>query len=214
MLPASASPANRGHLRPCKLPCLQARFLGLRAFSTPCQSVDFVNRLNPLKTRCFQGIEWRRRRDSNPRDAFDAYAISSRAPSTKLGDSSTEYAFFALGARKRRTKDIIAHLPRKSNTLLRKNCHELVELHVIIETFYTMIMISHARKYGTGRASRKQDISRLYRGDVFEPATLIRLIEVCDFAIDQIAQQYPAFVGRRSRRVLHCLSIMHSRKSA
>ena len=31
---------------------------------------------------------WRRRRDSNPRDAFDAYAISSRAPSTKLGDSS------------------------------------------------------------------------------------------------------------------------------
>ncbi len=31
---------------------------------------------------------WRRRRDSNPRDAFDAYAISSRAPSTKLGDFS------------------------------------------------------------------------------------------------------------------------------
>ena len=30
----------------------------------------------------------RRRRDSNPRDAFDAYAISSRAPSTKLGDFS------------------------------------------------------------------------------------------------------------------------------
>ena len=32
---------------------------------------------------------WRRRRDSNPRTAFDRYAISSRAPSTKLGDSST-----------------------------------------------------------------------------------------------------------------------------
>ena len=31
---------------------------------------------------------WRRRRDSNSRDAFDAYAISSRAPSTKLGDFS------------------------------------------------------------------------------------------------------------------------------
>ena len=30
----------------------------------------------------------RRRRDSNPRDAFDAYTISSRAPSTKLGDFS------------------------------------------------------------------------------------------------------------------------------
>ena len=36
---------------------------------------------------------WRRRRDSNPRTAFDRYAISSRAPSTKLGDSSI-YIFF------------------------------------------------------------------------------------------------------------------------
>ena len=31
---------------------------------------------------------WRRRRDSNPRDAINAYTISSRAPSTKLGDFS------------------------------------------------------------------------------------------------------------------------------
>ena len=37
----------------------------------------------------FSGIfRERRRRDSNPRDAFDAYTISSRAPSTKLGDFS------------------------------------------------------------------------------------------------------------------------------
>ena len=33
-------------------------------------------------------IFWRRRRDSNPRNAFDAYTISSRAPSTRLGDFS------------------------------------------------------------------------------------------------------------------------------
>ena len=33
-------------------------------------------------------IFWRRRRDSNPRSAFNAYTISSRAPSTKLGDFS------------------------------------------------------------------------------------------------------------------------------
>lgn len=33
-------------------------------------------------------LSWRRRRDSNPWDVFDAYAISSRAPSTKLGDFS------------------------------------------------------------------------------------------------------------------------------
>ena len=34
------------------------------------------------------GFCWRRRRDSNPRTACDGYTISSRAPSTKLGDSS------------------------------------------------------------------------------------------------------------------------------
>ena len=31
---------------------------------------------------------WRRRRDSNPRTAYDGYTISSRAPSTGLGDFS------------------------------------------------------------------------------------------------------------------------------
>ena len=39
---------------------------------------------------------WRRRRDSNPRDAFDAYAISSRAPSTKLGDFSMQVYVYSL----------------------------------------------------------------------------------------------------------------------
>ena len=31
---------------------------------------------------------WRRRRDLNPRDAFNAYTISNRAPSAGLGDFS------------------------------------------------------------------------------------------------------------------------------
>ncbi len=31
---------------------------------------------------------WRRRRDSNPRNPFGVYTISSRAPSTRLGDFS------------------------------------------------------------------------------------------------------------------------------
>ena len=35
--------ASCGHLRPCKLPWMQVCFLGLQAFSTLCQSVDFVN---------------------------------------------------------------------------------------------------------------------------------------------------------------------------
>ena len=33
-------------------------------------------------------LRWRRRRDSNSRTAFDGYTISSRAPSTGLGDFS------------------------------------------------------------------------------------------------------------------------------
>ena len=43
LLPASAALASCGHLRLCKLPWMQVCFLGLRAFSTLCQSVDFVN---------------------------------------------------------------------------------------------------------------------------------------------------------------------------
>ena len=41
--------ASCGHLRPCKLPWMQVCFLGLQAFSTLCQSVDFVNILNCLQ---------------------------------------------------------------------------------------------------------------------------------------------------------------------
>ena len=43
---SSAALASCGHLRPCKLPWMQVCFLGLRAFSTLCQSVDFVNILS------------------------------------------------------------------------------------------------------------------------------------------------------------------------
>ena len=41
--------------------------------------------LKPLR---FQGFSWRRRRDSNPRGAFDPYTISNRARSTGLRDFS------------------------------------------------------------------------------------------------------------------------------
>ena len=47
MLPASAALASCGHLRLCKLPWMQVCFLGLQAFSTLWQSVDFVNILKP-----------------------------------------------------------------------------------------------------------------------------------------------------------------------
>ena len=52
MLPASAKLASCGHLRLCKLPWMQVGFLGLRAFSSLCQSVDFVNILGrkPFRT--------------------------------------------------------------------------------------------------------------------------------------------------------------------
>ena len=48
----------------------------------------FAHKKSPENTQFPRLFVWRRRRDSNPRDAFDAYAISSRAPSTKLGDFS------------------------------------------------------------------------------------------------------------------------------
>lgn len=49
---------------------------------------------NLYKIRC----STRRRRDSNSRNAFDVYAISSRAPSTKLGDFSTLCSIWFSGA--------------------------------------------------------------------------------------------------------------------
>ena len=60
---------------------------------------------------------WRRRRDSNPRTAFDRYAISSRAPSTKLGDSSTFAMRFFAAHPWRGTVDIIARAGRKCKRL-------------------------------------------------------------------------------------------------
>ena len=46
------------------------------------------NKQKSLETLWFQGISvWRRGRDSNPRDAFNAYTISSRAPSASSATS-------------------------------------------------------------------------------------------------------------------------------
>ena len=60
---------------------------------------------------------WRRRRDSNPRTAFDRYTISSRAPSTKLGD----FSVFNFGRRGGQpslsTKVIISQIPWESQYL-------------------------------------------------------------------------------------------------
>ena len=44
----------------------------------------------PANKAC-RGYLWRRRRDSNPRNPFGVYTISSRAPSTRLGDFSVSF---------------------------------------------------------------------------------------------------------------------------
>ena len=61
LLPASAALAACGHLRPCKIPCLQVCFLGLQAFSSLWQSVDFGNILraayrDPLEQTAEPGV--------------------------------------------------------------------------------------------------------------------------------------------------------------
>ena len=58
---AAAALAACGHLRPCKIPCLQVRFLGLQAFSSLWQSVDFGNILraayrDPLEQTAEPGV--------------------------------------------------------------------------------------------------------------------------------------------------------------
>ena len=55
---SSAALASCGHLRPCKLPWMQVCFLGLRAFSTLCQSVDFVNILSAKGLRPSRALLW------------------------------------------------------------------------------------------------------------------------------------------------------------
>lgn len=77
---------------------------------------------NPQTTKavCEHGCDncrWRRRRDSNSRDAFDAYTISSRAPSTKLGDSSVYDAISRRGCAR---AQLFYRIPEKksSNTAL------------------------------------------------------------------------------------------------
>ena len=62
---------------------------------------------------------WRRRRDSNSRTAFDRYTISSRAPSTKLGDFSKGY-LIALRARGSIANDIIQQRPGQCKRFFQK----------------------------------------------------------------------------------------------
>ena len=47
-----------------------------------------VRKLKTPANNICRGYLWRRRRDSNPRNPFGVYTISSRAPSTRLGDFS------------------------------------------------------------------------------------------------------------------------------
>ena len=66
---SSAALASCGHLRPCKLPWMQVCFLGLQAFSTLCQSVDFVNILAsppPRRKRGRQSADKAHNRKNRP----------------------------------------------------------------------------------------------------------------------------------------------------
>ena len=105
----------------CRIACCRWEWYLLHAISCKRRIAHIVKKNHHsacIKTRV---MIWRRRRDSNPRDAFDAYAISSRAPSTKLGDFSMLiykiYSIFELlfGCS---TKDIIAHPIPECNTFL------------------------------------------------------------------------------------------------
>ena len=51
------------------------------------QGIYFVEKKQPLSGRQRLFLFWRRGRDSNPRDAFNAYTISSRAPSASSATS-------------------------------------------------------------------------------------------------------------------------------
>ena len=74
------------------------------------------NRLS-IKNCC---LFWRRRRDSNPRTAFDGYTISNRAPSTKLGDfSKSNIPFFRL-CRAQTACCMVPYLFRNVNCFLYK----------------------------------------------------------------------------------------------
>ena len=68
------------------------RLIRVRSTRRTANRVSLGLRIPPLRLWKIPpktaGFYWRRRRDSNPRTACDGYTISSRAPSTKLGDSS------------------------------------------------------------------------------------------------------------------------------
>ena len=63
---------------------LEREFVQQSCVQCNCTNPPSKTKKDTIKVSIF----WRRRRDSNPRNAFDAYTISSRAPSTRLGDFS------------------------------------------------------------------------------------------------------------------------------
>ena len=65
---------------------------------------------------------WRRRRDSNPRSACDAYTISSRAPSTRLGDSSVSMKSRGRQCRAARYSRVGWQLDEAENKTALSNC--------------------------------------------------------------------------------------------
>ena len=71
--------------RPLKTAYPQAVFFTRRSNPSFLQHYTLQKKRGTLAGTAFL---WRRRRDSNPRTACDGYTISSRAPSTRLGDSS------------------------------------------------------------------------------------------------------------------------------
>ena len=73
------------------------------------------------KATLLGGFRWRRRRDSNSRTAFDGYTISSRAPSTGLGDFSIFSSFAAFGHVRRLIYDTTSF--EKNQEFFEKKCN-------------------------------------------------------------------------------------------
>ena len=71
---------------------------------------------------CPSFLLWRRRRDSNPRSACDAYTISSRAPSTRLGDSSVSMKSRGRQCRAARYSRVGWQLDEAENKTALSNC--------------------------------------------------------------------------------------------
>ena len=59
---------------------------------------------------------WRRRRDSNPRRAFDPYTISNRAPSTSSDNSPCSPCYYIRLEQKNQEKNLIKQ--KQTNELI------------------------------------------------------------------------------------------------